>query len=260
MKSRVLAVVLIFVIASSFFAGCQFKEYPNVPYFKVADTFNADGWKPFVMIQIKEKRIAVVSFDAVNINAKTTLLEADANGEAAKYKVDPAYAVQLRKCAQALIEKQDVTLITFDAQGVPTNIPGVSAAVKDYFDMAKSAIDSGAWSGASFLTAEGATSQEAASFDKDGWKRVIDVYVKGYVAIAVSFDAVNQKGEYRKALNAPADKSWIAQNKLVEEAFIKEQSQFPTFVNLAKDGTTKAIPGVTMNIKDVTDLLITSLL
>jgi len=262
MKSRVLALVLIFAVASSVFVGCQVKEYKEkIQFLKAAEAFDKDGWKPFVSIEVQEKKLYKVSFDAVNIDAKTTLLEADANGEGAKYKVDPAFAIQLRNCAKALIEKQDVTLITFDANGVPTNIPGVTASVKNYFDLAQAAINAGAFDGSSFDIQQDAITDEAADFDKDGWKRVINIYVRQYVAIAVSFDAVNQKGESRKALNLPADKTWTAQNKLLEDAFMNEQTKNPTFVfenfvKLAKDGTTKAIPGVTMSIKDVVDLIV----
>ena len=261
MKSRVLVVVLMFVLVMSLFTGCKSIEYPNVNFFGVADSFKSDGWRPFVMIKVYDTRLATISFDAVNIDATTSMFEAIKAGKDKDYNIDLAYANQLKLCAQALIEKQDPAAFVFDENGVTTQIKGVTVPVKEYFDLAKKAIAEGANNRAQFPNDQILT-ETATAFDKDGWKRTMTIYAKGGIAIAANFDAINKAGESRNKLNVDTD--WIAQNKLIEDFFlfdkVNEQKFFSKLVTLLPDGTTGSIPGVTMKVKDIYDLVVKSIL
>ncbi len=260
MKSKVLAVVMMFVLTLSLFTGCATKPYPNVNYFGVAESFNSDGWRPFVMIKVFDTRLSTVSFDAVNIDATTSMLEAVKAGKQADYNIDLDYANQLKLCAQALIEKQDPEVFVFDANGITTQIKGVTKPVKEYFDLVKKAIAEGSNDRAQF-TRDVVLQETAEAFDKDGWKRTMTLYAKGGIAIAANFDAINKAGESRKKLNVDTD--WIAQNKLIEDYLlfekVKNQKDFGTLVTLLPDGTSKDITGVTMKIKDIYDLITASI-
>ena len=251
MKSRVLALLLMLVLIASLFMGCQQTvPKPNVDYFSIAQSFNKDGWKPFVSIKIVDTRIGKVSFDAVNVDASTSILGATAAGKS--YNLDKNFAQQLKLCAKALIEKQTLDSFIFDANGITTQIPGVTKPVKEYFDLAKVAIAAGANNRADFNNDDFFTTK-AKNFDKDGWKRKINIYVRSGSAIAANFDAVNKDGKSRKDIES--DTKWLAQNKLIEDYFMGTQKQFFTLVVLKPDGTSNSIPGVTMNIKQVYELI-----
>ena len=141
MKSKVLVTVLIMAVLITMFAGCKSTiEYQNVPFFAISESFDKDGWKPYVSIQGIDKRIGYVVFDAINIDASTSIIEAKKSGVSDKYKLDASLSDQLKLCAQALIVSQDPSSFVFDQNGVTTQIKGVTAPVKVYFDLAKQAI------------------------------------------------------------------------------------------------------------------------
>ncbi|MEI6131339.1 MAG: hypothetical protein WCQ41_00760 [Bacillota bacterium] len=253
MKSRFTAVTIILLLISTMFVGCNSIEYPNVPYFAAADKFNDDGWRPYVSIQAKDNKLADVVFDAANIDAKTSLIQAVNDGTAAKYKVDASLADQLKKCAKALIEKQSPDVFKFDEKGVTTQIPGVTLPVKEYFELAKKAISTGSNTSAERIT-EGAMSFEETNFDKDGWKTIVYIFGASNTALAINLDMINAKGESKKEVGK--DKVWISQMNIVEKTFLADQPKtFFEKVKLQKDGTTKDIVGVKVNISSLYTLL-----
>ena len=237
-------------------------SYKDGTYFAEGNMDESSGWQPYVVLSVEGGKIAQADWNYVSAKGgpdKKTLDKAGKYGMKAGGGSSEWYE-QAEKAEKYLIEKQDPAAIAVKDDGKTDAISGVSIHVKDFTSLAEQAISSGPAAPGTYK--DGSYHAEGDAFDKEsGWKPTVDITVANGKVIYAYFSGVNAKGEDKQTVSKEGKygmKAGGAQAEWHEEA-IKAQEyliekQDPAAITLKDDGTTDAISGVSIHIKDYVTL------
>lgn len=219
MKRKLLALMLATtIVGAGLLTGCKSREEAapsssnNAPTtnetaqsglkdgkFKAeASDFDDKGWKPFVEVEIKEGKIAAVTFDYTNKDGKFKSEDENYNKNMeAKVKTGPAkYTKELE---DALVAKQDVAKVD--------TVAGATHSVDNFKILAAKALENAkagdttvakvTFEAAAAALKDGKYKVEASDFDERGWKPFIEVEVKAGKITTVTFDDINKDGKFK---------------------------------------------------------------
>lgn len=237
-------------------------KYKDGTYFAEGTMDEKSGWKPYVVLTVEGGKITQANWNYVSDKGGPDKKALDKEG---KYGMKAGGASsewyeQAEKAEQFLIEKQDPAAINVKDDGKTDAISGVSIHVKDFTSLAEQALSAGPQAPGSYK--DGSYHAEGEDFDKEsGWKSTVDITVANGKVIYAYFSGVNAKGEDKQTFSKEGKygmKAAGAQGEWHEEA-IKAQDyliekQDPAAITLKDDGTTDAISGVTIHIKDYVTL------
>lgn len=237
-------------------------SYKDGTYFAEGTMDEKSGWQPYVVLSVESGKITKADWNYVSAKGgpdKKTLDKAGKYGMKAGGGSSEWYE-QAEKAEQYLIEKQDPAAITVTAEGKTDAVSGVSIHVKDFTTLSEQALSAGPAAPGSYK--DGSYHVEGDAFDKEsGWKPTVDITVANGKIIYAYFSGVNAKGEDKQTVSKEGKygmKAGGAQAEWHEEA-IKAQDyliekQDPAAITLKDDGTTDAISGVSIHIKDYVTL------
>ncbi|MCJ8011890.1 FMN-binding protein [Paenibacillus sp. KQZ6P-2] len=237
-------------------------SYKDGKYFAEGSMDEKSGWQPYVTLTVEGGKITQADWNYVSAKGgpdKKTLDKAGKYGMKAGGGSSEWYE-QAEKAEQYLIEKQDPAAIAVKDDGKTDAISGVSIHVKDFTSLAEQALAAGPATSGAYK--DGSYHAEGDAFDKEtGWKSTVDITVANGNIIYAYFSGVNDKGEDKQTVSKEGKygmKAGGAQAEWHEEA-IKAQDyliekQDPAAITLKDDGTTDAISGVTIHIKDYVTL------
>lgn len=239
-------------------------QYKDGSYYAEGEFDAESGWKPYIVLTVKEGKIATADWNFVSSKGgpdKKTLDKAGKYGMKAKGNAQAEWYEQAALAEQFLIEKQDPTAITLDAEGKTDAISGVSIHVNDLTTLAKKALDAGPAEPGPYK--DGSYHAEADTFDADsGWKGTTDLTIANGKIIYAFFSGVNEAGEDKQAYSIEGKYGMKANGGSVAEwheeaqaaqAFLIEK-QDPTAITLNEEGKTDAISGVTIHVSDFVTL------
>ncbi|MEC0370934.1 FMN-binding protein [Paenibacillus chibensis] len=237
-------------------------SYKDGTYFAEGTMDEKSGWQPYVVLSVEGGKITKADWNYVSAKGgpdKKTLDKAGKYGMKAGGGSTEWYE-QAEKAEQYLIEKQDPAAITVKDDGKTDAISGVSIHVKDFTNLSEEALSAGPAAAGTYK--DGSYHAEGDAFDKEsGWKSTVDITVANGKIIYAYFSGVNAKGEDKQTVSKEGKygmKAGGAQAEWHEEA-IKAQDyliekQDPAAITLKDDGTTDAISGVTIHVKDYVTL------
>lgn len=250
--------------------GKQDAKYQDGTYFAQQDAF-AKGWKYMVTIEVKDGKIASADWNGANEKGgpdKDALSASGQYGLVAKGGAQAEWHEQAEKAEAYLVQTQDATKINYkDDEGHSDDIAGVSVSVKDFFELAKKALDAGPVSKGQYK--DGAYYAEAPMYGKDGWKYFASLTVVNGNIVAADWNGLNIKGgkdkdtfsadgEYGMKEKGKAQAEWHEQAQKAEAYLL--QNQDPTKVTYTDDaGHTDAIAGASIKVKDFFELAKTAL-
>lgn len=282
---------LVFVLVLSLLAGCAGNEPAEEPasneqenkettsnegsneeakyedgiYFAQEDDFSEkSGWKYFVTIEVKDGEIVSADWNGANIGAGLDKKTASKEGKYGMVENGGAQAPwheQAEKAEKFLLENQDPTAIEYkDDEGHTDAISGVSIHVKEFFTLAKEALDNGPVGRGQYK--DGAYHAEEKSFaEKSGWKYTVDLTVINGNIVAANWNGVHKDGgddKDTKSMNGEyvmkeGGTPWHEQAMEAEQFLI--DSQDPTAIQYSDDeGHTDAISGVSIHVKEFFEL------
>ncbi|SKC41571.1 FMN-binding protein [Maledivibacter halophilus] len=240
-------------------------EYKDGIYFAQEDKFNPEsGWKYMVTLEVKDGKIVSADWNGANINAgidkKTTSKEGKYQMVEKGGAQAPWYE-QAEKAEAFLIDTQDPTAIEYkDDEGHTDAISGVSIHVKEFFTLAKEALENGPVGKGQYK--DGAYHAEEDSFDENsGWKYTVDLTVINGNIVAANWNGVHKDGgddKNTQSMNGEyvmkeGGTPWHEQAMAAEEFLI--DSQDPTAIQYSDDeGHTDAISGVSIHVKEFFEL------
>ncbi len=279
---KILTSLLVVILTIGIVAGCSKKETPSEDtyektasnttdstddetgkytdgiYFAAGDNFGDSGWKSVVTLEVKEGKIVSVDWNGASINGGNDKKTASKNGEYGLVEIGKGQSEWHEQAAAAekfLLEKQDPTAITYNAEGKTDAIAGVSIYVTELFTLAEKALandptGSGNWK-------DGAYHAEGENFDEySGWKDTFDVTVINGFIVAANWNGIHKDGGDDKKIQVAAGnyelandggKTWTEQAALVEAKLLETQD--PTAVTAKEDGTVDDIAGVSIKAK-----------
>lgn len=274
-RNKILAILLTLALVGSLLVGCgssttntqgsddqkETGKYEDGIYFAQEDDFNAKtGWKYVVTLEVKDGKIVSADWNGAHRDAgidKKTSSKEGIYGMVAKGGAQSEWHEQAEKAEQYLIKTQDPTAIEYtDEEGHTDAIAGVSIHVKEFFDLAKKALDKGPVGRGQYK--DGAYHAEAAEFSaKSGWKSTVDLTViNGYI-VAANWNAVHKDGGDDKKTRSVNGEyvmkeggvPWHEQAAKMEAYLLETQD--PTAIKYSDDaGHTDAVSGVSINVSD----------
>ncbi|WP_019849887.1 major membrane immunogen, membrane-anchored lipoprotein [Desulfitobacterium sp. PCE1] len=245
-------------------APAQDGKYKDGNYFAQQDAF-AKGWKYMVTIEVKDGKIASADWNGANEKGGPDKVAFSASGQYGMKKggAQSEWHEQAEKAEAYLVQTQDPTKINYkDDAGHSDDIAGVSVGVKDFFELAKKALDAGPVEKGPYK--DGAYYAEAPMYGKDGWKYSASLTVVNGNIVAADWNGLNVKGgkdkdtlsadgEYGMKEKGKAQAEWHEQAQKAEAYLLKTQD--PTKVNYKDDaGKTDDIAGVSIKVKDFFEL------
>ncbi|WHH57632.1 hypothetical protein [Petroclostridium sp. X23] len=298
LKKKALAVGLSVVIAAGLFAGCAQKKEESKPveekpaqtenktetkapeakaeagnykdgiYFAQEDKFDEKtGWKYVATLEVKDGKIVKADWNGAHVKGgddKDTQSKDGRYGMKEKGKAQAEWHEQAEKAEAYLIETQDPAKIEYkDEEGHTDAISGASIHVKEFFDLAKAALDKGPVGKGAYK--DGAYHAEQKDFDaKTGWKYTADLTViNGYIVAADwngvhkdggdDKDTQSKDGRYGMKEKGKAQAEWHEQAEKAEAYLLETQD--PTKIEYKdEEGHTDAISGASIHVKEFFDL------
>lgn len=271
---KVLSIVLVAVLALAL-VGCGAKptEAPKAPapeapkykdgtYYAEGQMSEKSGWKYVVLLDVKDGKIANVNWTGVSVNAG---LDKDSLSRAGKYPIvenggaKAPWHEQADLVEKHLISTQDPTKITYSSDaGNTQDIAGASIKVKEFFELAQSALAAGPVAKGPYK--DGAYHAEEKEFSANsGFKYTVDLTVLNGNIAAVNWNAVHKdggddkktlskNGQYPMVENGGAKLPWHEQAAAVEAHLLKTQD--PAKITYSSDaGNTQDIAGATLKVK-----------
>jgi len=258
MKKRILGgLVVVLLFAVVLLAGCSKGKFEDGFYFAQQDSFDeSSGWKSIVMFDVENGNIVDVTWTAASRTAGTDKVARSASGQygmVARGGAQAEWDVQAQRMEQDLLDTQDPTGYTLDAEGHTDAVSGVSIHVSDFLDLVNQALAAGPTERGPYK--DGAYSAEAADFE-NGWKDRVDITVVGGRIVAAYWDpfdeegrdknVVSAEGGYPMVENGGAQSPWHVQAELMDEALLETQD--PAAIALNDSGGTDAVSGVSIHV------------
>jgi len=239
-------------------------QYKDGAYYAEGDFDAKSGWKPYIVLTVKEGKIATADWNFVSSTLgadKKTLDKAGKYGMKANGKAQAEWYEQAALAEKFLIEKQDPAAITLDAEGKTDAISGVSIHVGDLTTLAKKALDAGPAEPGTYK--DGNYHAEADAFDAtSGWKSTTDLTIANGKIIHAFFSGVNEAGEDKQAnsiegkygmkANGGSVAEWHEEAQAAQAFLIEKQD--PAAITMNAEGKTDAISGVTIHVSDFVTL------
>ncbi|ANS77373.1 FMN-binding protein [Paenibacillus yonginensis] len=237
-------------------------QYKDGTYYAIGEPDTETGWQYYVLLNVSGGKITDVNWNGINKDIGPDKVTYSKEG---KYGMKAGGASsewheQAEKADQFLIEKQDPKAITVKDDGTTDAISGVSIHVGDLVNLAEKALSAGPIQMGPYK--DGTYHAEGDSFDPEtGWKETTDLVIAGGNIIHANFSGVNEKGEDKKAYSIAGKYGMKAGGAAAEwheeaekaEAFLVEK-QDPAAVTFKDDGTTDAISGASIHLKDYFDM------
>lgn len=242
----------------------QSSKYAEGSYYAEGDFDAESGWKPYVVLTVKDGKIATADWNFVNSKGgpdKKALDKAGKYGMKEKGKAQSEWYEQAAAAEKFLIDKQDPTAIVVNAEGKTDAITGVSIHVGDLATLSKKALDAGPVEPGTYK--DGSYHAEGDKFDPEsGWKSTVDLTVANGKIIFAYFSGVNEAGE-DKQVNSVEGKygmkekggsaaEWHEEAQTAQAFLIEKQD--PAAIALNAEGKTDAITGVTIHVADFVTL------
>jgi len=238
--------------------------YKDGAYYAEDEMYGTNGWKYFVSMTVINGNIVAADWNGLNINGgkdKDTLSADGEYGLVAKGGAQAEWHEQAQKAEAYLLQTQDPTKITYkDDAGHTDDIAGVSIHVVEFFDLAKKALDNGPIPQGSYKDGIYYAAQDGFS---GGWKYMVSVVVKNGTIVGVDWNAIAEEsgkpnkdqqslsGDYKLAPGNQGE--WHEQAAKAEAHLLKVQD--PAKINVNDKGKTDDIAGVSVTVKDFTDLV-----
>ena len=203
-------------------------------YFAMADSFDSGGWKSTVTVVVEGGKIVDVDWNGVTENATLDKKAYDRAGKYNMVKFGNAIAdwhVQAERVEDYIVATQDLTGVSFDADGYTDAISGVTISVDEAFKLAikalaTPAVGKGPYTDGSYFAIE-------EQYPDSGWKEYINLTVINGNIVAARWNAFDKSGNdkvaYDKAGNynmvkfGGAQAEWYVQAQRVEAQLIKDQ-------------------------------------
>lgn len=253
---RIIAIVAF--VAAAFAVGAQ--SFKDGVYFAQEHAFQKSGYKYQVVLTVKGGKIVDANWNAVN-----NLGQADKKTFAASGKYGMVKASKLKKewheqaaAVEAyLVQTQDLNFSKYtNAAGNTDAISGASIMVKEFFVLAKEAIEAGPVAKGPY-SKDGWYYASAADFDNAGWQdNVLITVVNGSIVDAI-WNGM-PKDKKKKAKLVESAKGAYGMGKAAKQGEWHEQAaraaayllkaQDPASVPVKKDGKTDAITGVSIGV------------
>lgn len=248
-------------------------KYEDGIYFAQEDGFSEQsGWKTVVTLKVEDGKIVNAEWNGAHKDGGTDKITRSESGEYGMVEYGDAQAEwheQAMKAEEYLIEKQDTAVEYTDDEGHTDAISGVSIHVKEFFDLAKKALDNGPVGEGQYK--DGNYTAEEEDFNaENGWKTTANITViNGYIVAAdwdglhkdapkddegkeMTKDQVSEAGDYGMVEKAGAQAEWHEQANAAE-AFLLE-NQDTTIEYSDDEGHTDAISGVSIHVKEFFEL------
>ncbi len=233
-------------------------KYEDGIYFAQAD-FDEKGWKYLITVEVKDGKIVSADWNSANKAGGPTKKELSKSGKyglVAKGGAQAEWHEQAAKAEAFLVETQDPTAISYDAEGKTDDIAGVSIGVEEFVVLAEEALANGPVGKGQY--ADGAYYAEEEAFAK-GWKYTASLTVVNGNIVAADWNGVNinggkdkdtlsADGEYGLVAKGGAQAEWHEQAAKAEAYLLEKQD--PTAISYKDDaGATDEIAGVSIKVK-----------
>lgn len=206
-------------------------KYTDGVYFAQESRFGDSGWKYNVTLEVKDSRIVSAIWNGANVNAGKDKVSLSRDGEYGMGEKSSAPWFQQAEAAeQYLLETQDPAAITYkDEKGHTDDISGASIHVKEFFDLAETALSAGPAGYGPYK--DGTYHAEMPAFDQ-GFRYFVDITVTSGYIVGVNWDGLAEDGGKNKAqrsedgeygMGAKASAPWFEQNKNIEEYLLSTQ-------------------------------------
>ncbi|MCR8645286.1 FMN-binding protein [Paenibacillus sp. N1-5-1-14] len=240
-------------------------KYKDGAYYAESE-YDEKGMKGAVVLNVKDGKITDVNWTEVSKAAgpdKKELSKTGKYGMKEKGKAQSEWHEQAEKVEKFLVEKQDLAALALkDEEGHTDAVSGVSIKVKGFTTLVTKALAAGPVEAGPYK--DGAYHAEQAAFADSGWKYKVDLTVLNGKIVAVNWNGVNKDGgddkktldkagKYGMKEKAKAQGEWYEEAEKAEAFLIEKQD--PKAATLKDDGTTDAITGVSINVKDFFQLV-----
>lgn len=232
--------------------------YKDGAYYAEAPMYGKDGWKYTASLTVLNGNIVAADWNGLNVKGgkdKDTFSKDGEYGMKEKGKAQAEWHEQAQKAEEYLLKTQDPTKVTYkDDAGHTDDIAGASIKVKDFFGLAKTALDNGPIAQGSYKDGVYYAADEA--FVK-GWKYMTSIVVKNGTIVAVDWnglpedatkpnkDVQSTNGDYKLAPGNQGE--WVAQAQKAEAHLLKTQD--PSKIAYKdKEGHTDDIAGVSVHV------------
>ncbi|HKM06017.1 MAG TPA: hypothetical protein VJ869_03415 [Sphaerochaeta sp.] len=234
--------------------------YTDGAYFAIEDQFASSGWKEYVSLTVLNGRIASINWSAVNrAGDDKKAFDKAGNYNMVKFgKAQDEWYVQAKRAEAFLVEKQDLKAIKYtDAEGHTDDIAGVSIHVNSMYALVEKALASGTQKIGPYT--DGTYYATLDSFDSNGWKSFVSLYVSNGNIVQALFSGVNaagvdkqvfaSEGKYGMIKASKVGKEWHEQAQISEAYLIATQD--PKKIKYSNaEGITDDIAGVSMHVGD----------
>lgn len=254
------------IIAFAAFAAAALalgaQSFKDGIYFAQEDAFQRSGWKYQVVVEVSGGKIAKATWNGVNKLGQADKLSVAAAGNYGMVKVSKLkkeWHEQAAVVADYLVQTQDVNFDKYrNAAGNTDAITGASIMVKEFFHLAKKALESAPVAKGPY-SKDGWYYASAAEFPKDGWKPVVLITVVNGSIVDAVWNAVS-KDPKKKAKIVESESGaygmekvskqgpWHVQAVRASDALIKAQN--PSSIALKKGGQPDAVTGVTIIVSE----------
>ncbi|AJS61053.1 hypothetical protein [Paenibacillus sp. IHBB 10380] len=239
-------------------------KHADGSYYAEGEFDAASGWKPYIVLTVKDGKIATADWNFVSNKGgpdKKALDKAGKYGMKEKGNAQANWYEQAASAEKFLIDKQDPAAITLNAEGKTDAITGVSIHVSDLANLSKKALDAGPAEPGTYK--DGSYHAEGDQFDPEsGWKSTVDLTVANGKIIYAFYSGVNEAGDDKQAYSIEGKygmkekggsaSEWHEEAQAAEAFLIEKQDPAALAVNA--EGKTDAITGVTIHVADFVTL------
>ncbi|MDT4762073.1 hypothetical protein [Sphaerochaeta sp. PS] len=235
-------------------------SYADGSYFAIDNEFGSSGWKEYVSLTVLNGRIAAINWSGVNrAGDDKKAFDKAGNYNMVKFgKAQDEWSVQASRVENHLVDAQDLKAIKYsDAEGHTDDIAGVSIHVSSMYDLVEKALAAGPTKIGPYT--DGTYYASLDSFDSNGWKSFVSLYVSNGNIVNAYYSGVNaagddkqvfaSEGKYGMIKGSKLGKEWNEQAKTTEAYLLKTQD--PKKIKFTSaDGLTDDIAGVSMHVSD----------
>ena len=226
-------------------APTELHQYADGDYKSVMPDYNADGWKEFVRLTVKDGMIDSLEYNAESKDDETKLITQDAELNKEDSDTSPSsYYPQI-------VQNYKDCGFNLEQLGAPTS---GAEATKEFKKLMTPLLASMTSGGSHDIIAsrfiDGTYRAQYADFDEYGWKETVTVKIKNGKVEVTSFDAISKENEKKKKTD---DEEYAASMKekagiTPEEAFDKLMKNFES----ADNDVTKVdnVAGATVSSND----------
>lgn len=230
-------------------------KYADGTYYGTVEADAETGWQSFVLLTVEGGKITKADWDAFNVKNAGDLKKKFSEDGKYGMKAGGASSEWHEQAAQAeafLIEKQDPTAITVDAEGKTDAISGVSVHVSDFVTAAQAALAAAPVEAGQYK--DGGYHAEGEMDADSGWKSTVDLSVVNGNVVAVKFSGLNAAGDDKKQFSVDGKygmkagggtAEWHEEIALAEKYYLENKGVAP---ELTAEGKTDAISGVSIHV------------